>query len=121
MLKYNVEMQDPPKTYYDGPVIDRKTAKAQGELRYFTGKPCVNGHIHWRSVTSGTCHSVYLRATGHLRIARHSETSMRTTLSLQMGSEPTRSDILLKNVTIKAQTKLASRLARSQCELIIYQ
>ena len=36
-------------------VIDRKTAKMQGLLRYFTGAPCKHGHIDARLVSNGTC------------------------------------------------------------------
>jgi 5-methylcytosine-specific restriction endonuclease McrA len=33
----------------------RAAAKAAGELRYFTGKPCTHGHIAERHVSSGKC------------------------------------------------------------------
>ncbi len=35
-------------------IITRKEAKEKGLPRYFTGKPCVNGHVSER-VTSGQC------------------------------------------------------------------
>ena len=35
-------------------IISRKEAKAQGLARYFTGKPCKNGHIAER-LTAGHC------------------------------------------------------------------
>jgi 5-methylcytosine-specific restriction endonuclease McrA len=39
--------------YYDK--VSRKAAKAQGLLRYTTGKPCINGHIAERLVSNGSC------------------------------------------------------------------
>lgn len=36
-------------------IIKRKEAIAQGLGRYFTGKPCVNGHISERIAMKGTC------------------------------------------------------------------
>lgn len=36
-------------------IITRKEAKAQGLSRYFTGKPCCNGHICERYYNSGRC------------------------------------------------------------------
>lgn len=35
--------------------MDRKTALALGEIKYFTGAPCRNGHIAPRYTQSGTC------------------------------------------------------------------
>jgi 5-methylcytosine-specific restriction endonuclease McrA len=36
-------------------IISRKEARAQGLKFYFTGKPCVNGHIVKRNVCSESC------------------------------------------------------------------
>lgn len=36
-------------------LISRSEAKAQGLTRYFTGRPCVHGHIAERVVASKTC------------------------------------------------------------------
>lgn len=36
-------------------IISRKEAKAQGLSRYFTGKPCCNGHIAERQTSKGVC------------------------------------------------------------------
>lgn len=36
-------------------LINRKDAKAQTLLRYFTGKPCKYGHVDARLVSNGTC------------------------------------------------------------------
>jgi hypothetical protein len=33
----------------------RQQALAQGETRYYTGKPCVRGHLSWRATVNGTC------------------------------------------------------------------
>src|SRR5438105_4382106 len=33
----------------------RQAAKAAGQLRYFTGKPCKSGHIAKRTVANGVC------------------------------------------------------------------
>jgi len=36
-------------------VISRADAKNHGFIRYFTGKPCIKGHISERYVTNGAC------------------------------------------------------------------
>ena len=36
-------------------LITRKEAKSQGLTRYFTGKPCVHGHVDERKVANKTC------------------------------------------------------------------
>jgi 5-methylcytosine-specific restriction endonuclease McrA len=36
-------------------IVSRKTAKAYGFLRYFTGKPCCAGHIEQRATRNGVC------------------------------------------------------------------
>jgi len=36
-------------------IIARQEAKAQGLTRYFTGKPCVHGHVAERKVANKTC------------------------------------------------------------------
>lgn len=38
-------------------IINRAQAVALGYDRYFTGRPCRNGHIDYRYTTSGTCKS----------------------------------------------------------------
>ena len=37
-------------------IILRKEAREQGLSRYFTGKPCRNGHLEERNTNSGTCY-----------------------------------------------------------------
>jgi hypothetical protein len=37
------------------PIVTRKEAKALGLKRYFTGKPCPQGHVAERHVSSGSC------------------------------------------------------------------
>jgi len=42
----------------------RATAKAEGKDRYFTGKPCQNGHVVERNTNTGRCvecHRLYMR------------------------------------------------------------
>lgn len=39
--------------------IRRKVARAQGLMRYFTGKPCKNGHVDERQVSNGVCVSCF--------------------------------------------------------------
>lgn len=36
-------------------ILTRKDAMMSGMTQYFTGEPCVNGHISYRYVQSGTC------------------------------------------------------------------
>ena len=38
-----------------GKIILRKEAKVKGLKRYFTGKPCINGHIAERQTSGGSC------------------------------------------------------------------
>lgn len=53
--KYVIPVLDPPETFYWGPVISREEALDRGELRFFTGDPCVKGHISERWVKSRMC------------------------------------------------------------------
>ena len=51
----------------------RKEAELKGEMHYFTGRPCVNGHVDFRRVTDKRCltccrvqaKSKYLRKIEH--------------------------------------------------------
>ena len=36
-------------------IITRKEAKAKGLKHYFTGKPCIRGHLEKRPTSSSTC------------------------------------------------------------------
>ena len=36
-------------------IVTRKSAKAAGLKRYFTGKPCKHGHVDWRYVCDHSC------------------------------------------------------------------
>ena len=40
---------------YEGPIISRDAAKAAGLTRYFTGKPCVRGHLSQRRTVNHVC------------------------------------------------------------------
>ena len=42
-------------------IISRKDAKAKGLPHYFTGKPCINGHIDLRYTGRGTCRTCNLK------------------------------------------------------------
>lgn len=44
-------------------IIFRKDAIAQGLSKYFTGKPCSNGHLAERYTTSGTCEGCIRKST----------------------------------------------------------
>ena len=44
-----------PYIPYDGPVITRAEAKAIGQTRFFTGKPCKHGHLSQRTAANGGC------------------------------------------------------------------
>lgn len=37
-------------------IVTRRQAKAAGELSYFTGQPCVNGHLERRAVSNCVCY-----------------------------------------------------------------
>lgn len=43
-----------PYVKYEGPIISRNDAESLGLVRYFTGRPCVNGHISERYI-KGSC------------------------------------------------------------------
>lgn len=65
-------------------IISRADAKAQGLTSYFTGKPCLYGHIARRNVASWTCHDcankrhrVWYAERDPARIARGRETRRR--------------------------------------------
>jgi 5-methylcytosine-specific restriction endonuclease McrA len=40
---------------YSGPIVTKAEAKAAGAKKYFTGKPCIRGHISERWVSTRTC------------------------------------------------------------------
>jgi hypothetical protein len=59
--KYVIPKLDPPETFYWGPEIDRETALSLGLKRFFTGEPCLKGHVAERWVKSRTCVECVLR------------------------------------------------------------
>jgi hypothetical protein len=46
-------------------VISRKTAKLLGLKRYFTGKPCIRGHLDERQTVNATCFSCSKTSESH--------------------------------------------------------
>lgn len=48
-------------------VIDRKTAIAAGLPKYYTGQPCINGHISERYSLSGSCQACVADSTARAR------------------------------------------------------
>lgn len=44
--------------------ISRKDAKTQGLKRYYTGKPCLRGHVSERYVSGGRCYTCNLKGAG---------------------------------------------------------
>jgi len=51
--KLAARIEDPSD--YTGPPITRAEARATGLLRFFTGKPCVKGHLSQRTTANGGC------------------------------------------------------------------
>jgi hypothetical protein len=51
-------------------LIPRSLAKQRGLKRYFTGEPCVRGHIAERVTANGTCHHCFLDRRRSARSAR---------------------------------------------------
>lgn len=47
-------------------IITRASAMAANLNRYFTGKPCVNGHVDYRYTTSGACKSCLAENNGKI-------------------------------------------------------
>lgn len=41
-------------------IIGKKEAKARGLNRFYTGKPCIRGHVSERRVSTGTCNECNL-------------------------------------------------------------
>ena len=54
-VKYPVETLPAPVVFYGGPVISREEAMERGEVRFFTGEPCIHNHIAERWVKSRRC------------------------------------------------------------------
>lgn len=52
---YTVTPCNPPEVFYYGPEIDRETAFSLGRTRYFTGEPCIHGHVAERWVANRAC------------------------------------------------------------------
>ena len=44
---------------YTGPIVSKDTARAKGLNKYFTGKPCKNGHVDQRWRVGGACLSCF--------------------------------------------------------------
>ena len=62
----------------------RAEARAMGSARYFTGKPCINGHVDERQTKSGHClacdraRQAYRLANDPVYRAKHFASSLRT-------------------------------------------
>jgi len=48
---------------YNGPIVNRAEAKSQGLTQYFTGNPCVHGHIDLRWTCSARCKMCQRKST----------------------------------------------------------
>ena len=44
-----------PYVPYDGPIVTSDEARAAGLKRYFTGEPCLRGHVFQRMVSNNRC------------------------------------------------------------------
>lgn len=53
----------PCEKVYSGPLVTREEARKSGSPRYFTGKPCANGHVAPRYTKSGACTECLLEAS----------------------------------------------------------
>ena len=73
-----------------GPFISRKQAKAQGLRHYFTGKPCKNGHVEIRQVSSESCMEC---------IRQRSLKKQREYLATEEGREKARNRMRLVNAS----------------------
>ena len=65
-----------------GAVIDRRSAAERGLTRYFTGRPCKNGHIAERMVSTMSCVECK-NAHGRARYARNPEAAIEKVKSWQ--------------------------------------
>ena len=45
----------PDPSDYTGPIVTREEARATGQVRFFTGRPCVKNHMSQRTTTNGGC------------------------------------------------------------------
>lgn len=48
-------------------IISREDARSNGLKHFFTGEPCVNGHVERRYVVSGACHKCNLEKSRRFR------------------------------------------------------
>jgi len=49
-------------------IISRKEAQMRGMNKYFTGKPCVNGHINYRYTASSVCYDCLRKNRGDAKL-----------------------------------------------------
>lgn len=52
---------------YDGPIVNRADAKIRGETKYFTGKPCIHGHVDLRWTCSARCKTCQRKSSDNHR------------------------------------------------------
>jgi hypothetical protein len=72
-----------PKDYSNEPILFRQDAIAQDKKYYFTGVPCLRGHIAPRFTTGGTCLECnYLAAK-----AKYEGTKLPKVKGTDMGDE----------------------------------
>lgn len=49
-------------------IISRKDAQMRGMNKYFTGKPCINGHVTYRYTTSSVCYDCLRKNRGDAKL-----------------------------------------------------
>lgn len=79
-------------------VIERDIAKATGAIKYFTGRPCVNGHVAPRYTQSGTCSECIKGAAAGVR----SEKDMSPEIAVFISN--------LAEINLRAEEKNAGML-----------
>jgi 5-methylcytosine-specific restriction endonuclease McrA len=68
---------------YDGPIVTRAQAKAQGLKRFFLGTPCKHGHIAQRQTTNRRCFACKVQPTKEYLAAGHAKNPGRRAAHLE--------------------------------------
>lgn len=93
-------------------VKKRKQAILDGENTYFTGKPCVNGHISYRYVQSGTCYE----CINGSRINHNSDTAMKRQKRLKEAAAAIRTKQEATAAAVRDRETLQSRFVYPNVE-----
>lgn len=86
----------------------RKDAYDEGETKFFTGKPCKNGHITYRYVQSGSCADCINYKFKH----RSTDININPALKERLEKEEQQKAIAVAQATLRKGIRLACPLFR---------